>query len=238
MNFVQQMPIVTRTYAAGVMACTIACALDIVSPYSLYYSWALIRDKGQWWRLLTNFFFFGAKLSIDFMFHMFFLVRYCSALEDGSFRGRSCDFCFFIALGAVQMLVVAPFVGQHFLGVSLTFMMVYLWGRRNPHSRMNFLGFTFTAPYLPWVMLAFSMLLSGAAGASADLLGICVGHIYYFLEDVYPQMIPSRRRLLKTPRFFTCLARTFTGWVASPDADELLDADANARGNWGAAPGE
>ncbi len=208
---------------------------------SLYYSWALIREKCQWWRLLTNFFFFGANLSIDFMFHIFFLVRYCSALEDGSFRGRAADFCYFIAIGAVQMLCVAPFVGQHFLGVSLTFMMVYLWGRRNPHSRINFLGFTFTAPYLPWVMLGFSVLLSGAAGASADLLGICVGHVYYFLEDVYPQMIPSRRRLLKTPRAFLCLARVFTGWTAANnddydadvDVDGMhgVDGDANARAN-------
>ena len=28
------------------------------------------------WRLFTNFFFFGS-LSVDFLFHMFFLVRHC-----------------------------------------------------------------------------------------------------------------------------------------------------------------
>jgi hypothetical protein len=32
-----------------------------------------------------------------------------------------------------------------------------------------------------------------------DLLGLGVGHIYYFLEDVYPNI--SNRRLLKTPGF-------------------------------------
>lgn len=46
---------------------------------------------------------------------------------------------------------------------------------------MSFLGlFPFTAPYLPWVLLSFSILLGNSA--TTDLIGIVVGHIYYFLE--------------------------------------------------------
>ena len=34
---------------------------------------------------------------------------------------------------------------------------VYVWGRRHQYVNLSFLGiFTFTAPYLPWVLLAFS----------------------------------------------------------------------------------
>jgi len=77
--------------------------------------------------------------------------------------------------------LVAPFVNIHFLGSSLTFMMVYVWGRRNEHVRMSFLGlFPFTAPYLPWVLFSFSILLGNSA--TTDLIGIIVGHMYYFLE--------------------------------------------------------
>lgn len=36
-----------------------------------------------------------------------------------------------------------------------------------------------------------------------DLLGMVAGHIYYFLEDVYPQM--SGRRLLATPSIIKAL---------------------------------
>jgi Derlin-2/3 len=61
---------------------------------------------------------------------------------------------------------------------------------------MNFLElFTFKAPYLPWVILGFGYLLGQSP--IFDLLGIVCGHIYYFLEDVYPQT--SGRRILKTP---------------------------------------
>lgn len=34
----------------------------------------------------------------------------------------------------------------------------------------------------------------------ADSLGIAIGHLYYFLEDVYPLMTPTRTRILKTPK--------------------------------------
>ncbi len=33
-----------------------------------------------------------------------------------------------------------------------------------------------------------------------DALGIAVGHLYFYLEDIYPKMTQSRVRLLKTPR--------------------------------------
>ena len=165
----------------------------------------------QIWRLLTNFFFFGF-FSLEFLFHMYFLVRYCRLLEEGSFRGRTADFVFMFLFGAGAMLSVAPFVSIHFLGHSLTFMMVYLWGRRNEYVRMSFLGlFPFTAPYLPWVLLSFSMLLGSSA--TVDLLGIAVGHIYYFMEDVYPQIAEIRgwtvRRPLRAPRFFATLCGDF-----------------------------
>ena len=113
-------------------------------------------------------------------------------------------------------------------------MLVYIWARRNPFgellvsvrvadqlvsesARMNFLGvFTFTAPYLPWVLLSFSV-LHGNEGALAcvasraqqrigksDMLGILVGHLYYFLEDVYPRMIPSRFVTRSLLSLYTC----------------------------------
>lgn len=51
---------------------------------------------------------------------------------------------------------------------------VYVWGRRHPYVNLSFLGiFNFTAPYLPWVLLAFSVTLR--SNAAVDLLGIVAG---------------------------------------------------------------
>ena len=54
---------------------------------------------------------------------------------------------------------------------------------------MNFLGlFNFDAPYLPWVLLGFSLLLHGNWPTS-DLIGMIVGHVYYFLDEVWPKSL-------------------------------------------------
>jgi Derlin-2/3 len=46
------------------------------------------------------------------------------------------------------------------------------------------------------VLLAFSLLLHN--NPVVDLMGIGAGHLYFFLEDVYPQL-EGGRRVLKTP---------------------------------------
>eukprot|EP00736_Rhodelphis_marinus_P011526 Rmarinus@m.1150 len=193
----QEMPVVTRAYLSLAVLTTLAATLDFVSAFDLYFNWNLITNKLELWRLVTNFLYFG-RFDIDFFFHMFFLVRYCRLLEEGSFRGHTADFIWMILLGAGVMTAVAPFISIHFLGSSLTFMMVYVWGRRNEHVRMSFLGlFSFNAPYLPWVWLGFSMLLGNSP--VVDLLGMAAGHIYYFFEDIYP--ISQGKRPLRTPMF-------------------------------------
>ena len=196
-----EIPVVSRVYLTASFVTTAACALDLVSPFALYYNFSLIFHKGQLWRLATNFFFFG-MFSLDFLFHLYFLVRYCRLLEEGEFRGRTLDFVVMLGFGAGVMLLFAPLLSVHFLGSSLAFMMVYVWGRRNDAVRMSFLGlFPFTAPYLPWVLLAFSVLLGNPA--TTDLVGIAVGHAYYYLEYVYPKLAEIRgfrlRRVIVVP---------------------------------------
>jgi len=140
---------------------------------------------------------------LDFVFHMFFLVKYCKSLEEDAFRNRPADFLWMLLFGAALLTALAPLAGVRFLGSSLTFMMVYLWGRRHPHVQLSFLGvFNFTAPYLPWVLLAFSVMLGSSP--AVDLLGVAAGHVYYFLEDVYPRMSGGRRPL-RTPGVLTAL---------------------------------
>ena len=69
------------------------------------------------------------------------------------------------------------------------------------YARVSFLGvFQFRAPFLPWALLGFSVLLGNSP--TTDLLGIGAGHVYYFLEDVHPYTAAGRgRRVLVTPRF-------------------------------------
>ena len=99
-------------------------------------------------------------------------------------------------------------------------MLVYVWSRRNPFVRMNFLGFlNFNAPYLPWVLMAFNVFIYNH-WPWADIQGLVIGHIFYFLEDVYPRMPSSGgRKLLESPRILKQFFRTRDrGNAALPDA--------------------
>lgn len=50
------------------------------------------------------------------------------------------------------------------------------------------------------MLLAFSVLLHN--NPVVDLMGIGAGHLYFFLEDVYPQL-EGGRRVLITPTFMS-----------------------------------
>ncbi|XP_072207117.1 derlin-3 isoform X2 [Excalfactoria chinensis] len=191
------MPAVTRAYTTACVLTT-AAVLEFITPFQLYFNPDLIFRKLQIWRLITNFLFFG-PLGFSFFFNMIFLYRYCRMLEEGSFRGRTADFVFMFLFGGFLMTLFGLFASLFFLGQAFTIMLVYVWSRRNPYIRMNFFGLlNFQAPFLPWVLMGFSLLLGNSI--IIDLLGIAVGHIYYFLEDVFPNQ-PGGKKLLLTPSF-------------------------------------
>lgn len=190
------MPPVTRAYTTACVLTTLAVQLDLITPFQLYFNPDLILRHYQLWRLVTNFMFFGT-IGFNFLFNMIFTYRYCRMLEEGSFRGRTADFFFMFIFGGFLMTLVALFVNLVFLGQAFTIMLVYVWSRRNPYVRMNFFGLlNFQAPYLPWVLLAFSLLLGNSV--VVDMMGIAVGHIYYFLEDVFPEQAGGFK-ILRTP---------------------------------------
>ena len=57
---------------------------------------------------------------------------------------------------------------------------------------------------LTQVLLGFSLLLGNSP--SIDLMGIVVGHVYYYCEDVFPYTPAGRgRQLLVTPRLLKLL---------------------------------
>ncbi|XP_023235845.1 derlin-2-like [Centruroides sculpturatus] len=164
-----QIPIITRSYTTACVLTTVAVQLDLITPFQLYFNPEAVIKKYQIWRLFTTFLFFGT-FGFNFLFNIIFTHRYCRMLEEGTFRGRTADFFFMFVFGGTLMIIFALFVNLLFLGQAFTIMLVYIWSRRNPYVRMNFFGLlNFQAPYLPWVLLAFSVLLGNAV--MVDLMG-------------------------------------------------------------------
>ncbi|KAG0377385.1 MAG: Der1-like family-domain-containing protein [Linnemannia gamsii] len=218
-------PIVTRLFATGAALVALAVQTGFTNAFQLYFNYELVFYQNQYWRPITTFLYFG-PLGLDFVFHMFFLVRYSRMLEEGSFYGRTMDYAWMLFLSAISLLCLSPFVAMPFLGSPLAFTLVYIWSRRNPSIPLNFLGlFVFTAPYLPWVLLGFTLLLNSHF-PTGDLMGIAVGHIYYFFEDVWPkEQASGGRRYLQTPSFLT---RPRGVNISAELSDEALPEQADA----------
>merc|ERR1719164_130262 len=92
-----------------------------------------------------------------------------------------------LTFGIVTMTTAAFFFGLPFMGPSMVFMILYVWARMNPESPASLFGFQLQAFYLPWALVAFHILIGNSV--FMPLLGIGVGHLYYFLVDIAPDQV-------------------------------------------------
>jgi Derlin-2/3 len=156
-------------------------------------------------------------------------VQYSRLLEEGDFRGRTANYVLMLLFGIGNISLVAAYTKKLFLGHALTFMMTYVWGRRNEDVKMVFLGFIqFNAPYLPWVMLTFGVLIGKSDGIAMDLIGITVGHLYYFLEYVYPTIAEIRswpiKHILVPPILLHWICGTFDAYTEDNELTAAIEA--------------
>ncbi|CAG8896405.1 unnamed protein product [Penicillium egyptiacum] len=188
-----EMPPVTRWWTVATVATSLLVQCHIVTPFQLFYSFRSVYIKSQYWRLLTTFLYFG-PLNLDLIFHVFFLQRYSRLLEETSGRSPA-HFAWLIFYAMTTLLIISPFLSIPFLGSALSSSLVYIWARRNPDTRLSLLGLlVFTAPYLPWVLMGFSVIVHKIVPKD-EMLGVVVGHIWYFFNDVYPPLHGGHRPL-------------------------------------------
>jgi len=193
----KELPIVTKWLFALSFGLTLVANFGLINPIFLILDFHKVFYNFEIWRLFTAFLFHG-RLGFPFLIHMVFLVQYGKSLEQTMFFGKTADYVYFLGVGSLLLLVIAFFLNLPILGMSLIMMIIYLWSRKNPNVVMSFMfGIRFQSFYFPWVLVIFNVLLGGFP--LSELMGIIVGHVYFFLEDIYPAT--GGPRLLKTPNF-------------------------------------
>jgi len=148
----------------------------------------------------------------------------------GAHRGNIADTTWMLAVGAAVLLLAGTLLRLYFLASPLFFMVIYVWSRRHPEEQTSFYMFRVPAAYLPWVMIGFTFVIGD--DPTPDLLGIAAGHIYYFVQQVLPDMETPLKgwRLLKTPHF---LYR----WLdVAPTDQPVFRVQAGGGGGGGAPP--
>ncbi|KAH3907691.1 derlin [Parastagonospora nodorum] len=181
-----EMPVCTRWWMTAALSASVLVQCRILSPFQLFYSVRTVFFKSQYWRLVTTFFYFG-PLSLDLLYHIFFLQRYSRLLEESSGRSPA-HFSWLLTFASTLLLCIAPMFSMAFLGSALSSTLIYIWSRKNPDTLLSFLGLlVFKAPYLPWVLLCFSLIMHGTVPKD-EMCGIVVGHIWYYFNDIYPPL--------------------------------------------------
>ncbi|CAN6336495.1 unnamed protein product, partial [Urochloa humidicola] len=206
-EYYNSLPPISKAYGTFCFFTTVLVQLQILSPkfIKLYYPW--VFKKFEIWRLFTNFFFLG-PFSINFGIRLLMIARYGVQLEKGAFEKRTADFLWMMIFGAISLLVVSaiPLFEFSFLGIPMVSMLLYVWSREYPNSQINMYGLVqLRSFYLPWAMLALDVIFGSPL--LPGLLGIMVGHLYYFLAVLHP--LATGKNYLKTPKWVHSIVARF-----------------------------
>ena len=91
-------------------------------------------------------------------------------LETGIFAGRPADYAFMLGFVWLCSCIIAVLMSIPYLMDPLVLSVLYVWCQLNKDQIVNFwFGTQFKAMYLPWVLFAFKLVISG--GGLMELIG-------------------------------------------------------------------
>lgn len=189
-------PPITQAYVGGSLLIT---ALSFFLnknqwPDILHFKWSAILT-GQVWRLVSAFLYFG-QLDLFYPLTMQFVWQHMAQLEKMNYSKPE-EFLVMLVFGAASLISVYTALGisTRFLGHNLATFFVYIWSRVFEGSDVNFMDlFTLKAELLPWFFCAQTFFLEREI-PFADLIGILVGHVYYYLKQKDGLKAPDRVRM-------------------------------------------
>ncbi|CAG7817062.1 unnamed protein product [Allacma fusca] len=182
------LPRFTRYWFGGTVSFSLLARFGILSPRYLVLLYDLFIKEFQIWRPATALFFYpiSPQTGFHFLINLYFLINYSKLLETGVFATRPADYATMLLFNWAVCVVTALFMNMMTLMDPMVLSVLYVWCQLNKDVTVNFwFGTQFKAMYLPWVLFGFNLILSG--GGMSELIGILVGHLYFFLKFQYPQ---------------------------------------------------
>ncbi|GMH33614.1 hypothetical protein BSKO_01448 [Bryopsis sp. KO-2023] len=214
----------------------VGAQLNIVPLAQMAMSWRQVIKRLQIWRLVTHV-GFVAPLSRYFAFRLLWLFIYGPPLEQQMTAYNPGEFAFLILFATVMFNIVYIFYPMGFCGSALIFTILYLWSRNFSSQEVSIWGLlNIKAFYLPWAFLGVDLLMGmPMAMLYPDLIGIGIGHLYYFLMSLYP--MASGNVILKCPIWLSRYMAQFYGKAASGVTPPGGGRSSNTRGGGGGGGG-
>ncbi|ORC91520.1 putative DER1-like protein [Trypanosoma theileri] len=183
-------PPVTGTLLLLAVTSVVLVSFGLVHPLQLVFSSTLTFQERQYWRLITTFFYFGrVNLESIIEFHWLYLVS--SSIEQQYFRLRKLDYCFTILTGMLLLLGVRTLgiIDSPYLSFVFCRSLTYLFCRLFPEQEVGLFGLLMLrVRLLPIVFLVIGTILDDMRGIKADIVANLVGHILWYLLEIFPRI--------------------------------------------------
>lgn len=235
-DWYRNIPQITKYWFTGSVIFPLIGRIGLVNPASMVLDYASLVHKFQIWRIVTSVLYFPIFPQTGFMYllNLYFLYSYSTRLETGVFDGRPADYLYLLLFNSACLVIIGLIAELKLLMNILILSVLYIWCQFNKEQIVQFwFGTQFKAVYLPWILVAFNIIIGN--GGWHDLLGIFVGHLYFFLMFKYPQDFGGYQ-LLHTPGFLYSFFPNRRGGVAgfgvAPASRRRTDED-NQRHSWG-----
>ncbi|PAV82815.1 hypothetical protein WR25_21987 [Diploscapter pachys] len=239
-DWFNSIPLVTRYWFGASVIVPLLGRFGLLNAMWMYLDWELFIYKFHFWRPFTALVFYPVTPMTGFhwLLMLYFLYNYSKSTEEGTFSGRPADYLFMLIVNWLICTGLCMAIGIPFLLEPMVLSVLYVWCQLNKDTIVSFwFGTRFKAMYLPWILWGFNMVLRG--GGINELLGILVGHTYYFLAFRYPQE-HGGGMFLVTPQFLRNWLPNEVGGVhgfgqSTVDARRRAQAAGGRDGhNWGA----
>ncbi|KKA21843.1 Centromere/microtubule-binding protein Cbf5 [Rasamsonia emersonii CBS 393.64] len=254
-------PPVSRTLTALTFVQSALVYGGLLSGYRIIFSLdSILKFPPELWRLATPFFLTGPQL--NFLFDLYFIYTYASALETGSprFILPGDFFVYVLFVGTVIMvsssiryassatkahamsshytfevdkkrnkefaspiyvnprsctnstkLTAGCLLGRLIFTSALILAFIYTWAQDNRGRKVMFFVIQIPAEWLPFAMLAVTLVMHGWGSVMSQGTGILAAHLYDFLTRIYPTF-GGGRNYITTPAF---IQRIFDGHRAT-----------------------
>ena len=193
-----QLPRFTRIWLSATVGLSLMARFGILPLEYLYLSRPHVLGKLQLWRCATSLFVYPLSSSTGFHFliNCYFITQYSARLERDQYGRSPADYMYLLMIVAALANVGGMLFNVYFLMDLLVVAITYIWCHLNKDVIVNFwFGSRFKAMYLPWVLAGMELVFQGSI---ASLIGIFIGHFYYFLKFQYPQELGGQA-FLETP---------------------------------------
>jgi len=198
-DWYKTIPQISRYWFTGSVILPLVCRFGILNPHNLVLYFTPFIYKFQIWRPITALFYYPItpQTGFSYLINLYFLYSYSTRLETTTFDGKPADYLFMLIFNWIIACIISFFAGMIMLMDPMILSVMYVWCQLNQEVIVQFwFGTQFKAMYLPWVLVGFNMIIRG--GGFNELLGIAIGHLYFFLMFKYPQDF-NGAQILRTP---------------------------------------